>query len=393
MRAIFIALKDLRLRLRDRSAIVLAFIAPLILAFIISSALGQEEGVFRATFAVVDDDKSDISKSFVEGIRSVPALKNLELKEVKDRDEAVALMDKEESSAAFVIPSGFGQSITTGQPAKLTVLRSPAFPVGGQVAKALADAFAAEINAGGLTIQTAVDSGLVARPGAPDLNTLIQKAVGGRIPVNLVDGKIGVNEVSSADYFAPGMTIFFLFFTVQFGALGILAERRDGTLPRLLAAPIKPSTVIIGKELSSFVLGLGSMLTMMVVTSILLDANWGDPLAAVALAVAITLAAMGVTGLAISLARTQEQAAGFGSITAMGLALLGGNFLQITDAPWIIRTLSLLTPNGWALRSFFDLAAEGGGISSILPGLGAVFAFAVVTGALALLLGRRLVVT
>lgn len=393
MRAVVIALKDLRLRLRDRSAIVLAFIAPLILAFIISSALGQDEGIFRATFAVIDDDRSDISKSFVEGIRSVPALENLELKEVPNRDEAIQLMEKTEATAAFVIPSGFAQSVTTGQTAKLTVIKSPNFPVGGQVAQALADAFAAEINAGGLTIRTAVDSGLLAKPGAPDLNTLIQKAVEGRIPVTLVDGQIGVNEVSNADYFAPGMTIFFLFFTVQFGALGILAERRDGTLPRLLAAPIKSSTVIIGKQLASFVLGLGSMLTMMVVTSILLDANWGDPIAAVALAVAITLAAMGVTGLAISLARTQEQASGFGSITAMGLALLGGNFLQVTDAPWIIRKLSLLTPNGWALRSFFDLAAEGGGIATVLPGLGAILAFALVTGVLALMVGRRLVVT
>lgn len=393
MRAIVIALKDLRLRLRDRSAIVLAFVAPLILAFIISSALGQDEGIFRATFTVVDGDKSEISKSFVEGIRSVPALKNLQLKEVGNRDEAVELMDKTQAGAAFLIPAGFAESITTGQTAKLTVLRSPNFPVGGQVAQALADAFAAEVNAGGLTIQTAVDSGLVSKPGGPDLNTVIQKAVEGRIPVSLVDGQIGVNEVSSADYFAPGMTIFFLFFTVQFGALGILAERRDGTLPRLLAAPIKSSTVIIGKQLASFVLGLVSMLTMMVVTSLLLDANWGDPVAAVALAVAITFAAMGVTGLAISLARTQEQAAGFGSITAMGLALLGGNFIQITDAPWIIRKLSLLTPNGWALRSFFDLAAEGGGIATILPGLGAILAFALVTGALALVIGRRLVAT
>lgn len=393
MRAVVIALKDLRLRLRDRSAIVLAFIAPLILAFIISSALGQDEGIFRATFAVIDDDRSDISKSFVEGIRSVPALENLDMKEVPNRDEAITLMDKTEATAAFVIPSGFAQSVTSGQTAKLTVIKSPNFPVGGQVAQALADAFAAEINAGGLTIRTAVDSGLLAKPGAPDLNTLIQKAVEGRIPVTLVDGQIGVNEVSNADYFAPGMTIFFLFFTVQFGALGILAERRDGTLPRLLAAPIKSSTVIFGKQLASFVLGLGSMLTMMVVTSILLDANWGDPIAAVALAVAITLAAMGVTGLAISLARTQEQASGFGSITAMGLALLGGNFLQVTDAPWIIRKLSLLTPNGWALRSFFDLAAEGGGIATVLPGLGAILAFALVTGVLALMVGRRLVVT
>jgi ABC-2 type transport system permease protein len=71
--------------------------------------------------------------------------------------------------------------------------------------------------------------------------------------------------------------------------------------------------------------------------------------------------------------------------------MLGGNFIQVTDAPEIFRTLSLFTPNGWALRGFFDLSAEGGGIGSILPALGAIIAFGVVAGALALGVGRRLV--
>ena len=34
------------------------------------------------------------------------------------------------------------------------------------------------------------------------------------------------------------MAVFFLFFTVQFGVTSLLEERNDGTLARLLAAPI-----------------------------------------------------------------------------------------------------------------------------------------------------------
>ena len=48
-----IALKDLRQRLRDRSAIVLGFIAPLAVAWLISMAFGSV-GSFHADVAVVD---------------------------------------------------------------------------------------------------------------------------------------------------------------------------------------------------------------------------------------------------------------------------------------------------------------------------------------------------
>ena len=52
------------------------------------------------------------------------------------------------------------------------------------------------------------------------------------------------------------MAVFFLFFTVQFGVASILDERRDGTLARMLAAPIRRSSVLGGKLLTSLVLGI-----------------------------------------------------------------------------------------------------------------------------------------
>jgi ABC-2 type transport system permease protein len=393
MKFLIIGLKELRLRLRDRSAIIIAFIAPLALATIISFAFGNQDQSFETTFGLVDLDKSEISRSFVQGVEQIPTFKDsIHFKSIDSESDAEPQVRDHLVSAAIIIPSGFAQAVQSGNAIELRVLRNPDAPIAGQVAQALASGFSSEINAGRLAIQTAVSGGALARPGAPDINALIQKAIQGRIPTNLTDGQIGVNEVTAADYFGPSMSIFFLFFTVQFGALSLLTERREGTLPRLLAAPLKPSTIVLGKVFSSFVLGLVSIGAMIAATHFLLGAKWGDPLAVGALTVAIVFAAMGITGVLITLAKTQEQAGGFGAIAATGLSLLGGNFIQITDAPVAIRTISLLTPNGWALRAFFDLAAEGGGITSILPALGAVIAFGVVFGALALLLGRRLVV-
>ena len=47
------------------------------------------------------------------------------------------------------------------------------------------------------------------------------------------------SELDAATFYAAGMAVFFLFFTVQFGVSSILDERRDGTLARMLVAPVR----------------------------------------------------------------------------------------------------------------------------------------------------------
>ncbi|MGZ4697124.1 MAG: hypothetical protein ACXVGT_06585 [Oryzihumus sp.] len=71
-----------------------------------------------------------------------------------------------------------------------------------------------------------------------------------------------------------------------------------------------------------------------------------------------------------------------------GLVLLGGNFIFISAAPPTLRTLSLFTPNGWALRAFTDLAG-GAGWTAALPPLLAILAFGAAAMGAAVLLRRR----
>ncbi|MEX0658160.1 MAG: hypothetical protein WD080_03415 [Egibacteraceae bacterium] len=63
MRAAFdIAVRDLRARLRDRSALITAFVAPLGLAVILSLALGSTGGV-SVTIALADEDGDRIGQA------------------------------------------------------------------------------------------------------------------------------------------------------------------------------------------------------------------------------------------------------------------------------------------------------------------------------------------
>jgi ABC-2 type transport system permease protein len=188
------------------------------------------------------------------------------------------------------------------------------------------------------------------------------------------------------------MAIFFLFFTVSFGARSILSERRQGTLRRLLATAAPPGAVLAGKALASFLLGVASVLVMWLATTVVFGADWGDPVAVVALTVSSVLSAIGITALVVTLARTDEQAEGYSSLVVFVLALLGGNFVYLAQLPEVLQRVSLLTPNGWALRGYVDLVADGGDLATVALPVVVTAATGLVTGAVALVRARRMVV-
>ena len=198
----------------------------------------------------------------------------------------------------------------------------------------------------------------------------------------MVDVTATTKELDATTYYAAGMAVFFLFFTVQFGVASLLDERKDGTLSRLVAAPIGRGAILGGKLLTSFVIGALSMTTLIVATSVLLGADWGAPVGVALLVISGVLAAVGIMSIVATLAKTSEQAGNWQSIIAVVLGMLGGAFFPISQAPGILSKLSLLTPQAWFLRGLSDLAGDTGW-TVVLPAVLAMLAFAAVTSAIA----------
>jgi ABC-2 type transport system permease protein len=387
--ALLVAGKDLRQRLRDRSALVIAFVAPFVLAAIIGLAFGGDFA-FRATYAVADADRGPVAAGFADGVLASPGLRDLVTVRRVDTGEARALVERGDVDAAFLLPAGFSASVQRGGAAPITVLESGENPIAGQVARSLAEAYAAELAATQLAVRTALDAA-GQPPTEAEARRLGERAAAGRAPVQLVEGQTGGRTIEAASYFGPSMAIFFLFFTVSFGARSILAERRQGTLNRLLASAASPGGVLAGKALAAFTLGTASVLVMWLATTLVFGADWGDPVAVVALTVSSVLSAIGITALVVTLARTDEQAEGYSSLVVFTLALLGGNFVYLAQLPELLQRVSLLTPNGWALRGFVDLVADGGGLSTVAVPVAVTLTVGLVTGALALYRARRMV--
>ena len=61
-------------------------------------------------------------------------------------------------------------------------------------------------------------------------------------------------QLDPVSYLAAGMAVFFLFFIVQYGVTGLLEERQQGTLPRLMAAPIPVAAIHVGKAMGATVI-------------------------------------------------------------------------------------------------------------------------------------------
>jgi ABC-2 type transport system permease protein len=386
--AVLISLKDLRQRVRDRSAFLWGIVAPLGLAAIFSLILAgvADPESIDVSFAVADDDGGHVAAVFVEQLQMLDDEGILELVEAPNADEAERLAESGEVDAAFVLPRGFSASIDAGGTAAIEVIGNVDSPTFAQVARSIAEGFAGQIN----TVSASV-FGYATVSGetldAPRAAALADAAITLPEPIVVADAEAASKQLSAATFYSAGMAILFLFLTVQFGVLGLLEERQNQTLSRLLAAPVSRRSIIAGKALTSFLLGVVSMTVLVVATTMLFGAEWGNTLGVAVLVVAGVLAAIGIMFVVAVFARTPEQAGNLQAIVAFLLAMLGGTFFPVM-AEGIIGRLSLLTPHAWFLRGLGDVAA-GGTAGAAFPAAFYILAFGVVTGGLAMLrIGR-----
>lgn len=391
---ILIAAKDLRQRIRDRSVIVFAILAPAGLATIFSLLLGNVTQ-FHADLAYADLDagpqaaifRSEVVASLVDaGVATVTDVDSTEAARAAVADGTVA--------AAFVIPAGFSTAVTSGAPATIEVIGARSSSLAVEISRSLAARYGDAIASVQLAVHvTAEARGAAGEPLTPDeLVSIAEAAARAPAPIELVDDVATLRQLDAPAYFAAAMAILFLFFGAQYGILSLISERRAGTLARMLAGPVAPSTVLLGKLLGAFATGILAMTVLVVGTTLALGADWGHPLGVAALVVAGVIAALGVTAVVTSFTRTEDAAGGANAAVAITLGILGGTFSPAAQGPELMATLSLLTPHGWFLRGLGDLHGAGASPVDALPSVAVLLGIGILTGALGLARSRRLVI-
>ncbi|MEA3502717.1 MAG: ABC transporter permease [Actinomycetota bacterium] len=386
IRAAFtITAKDLKERFRDRSAIMLAVIVPLGLAFVMNLTLGSvTEQSFSTEVAVHDADGGQIAAGFGEMLAGVEKAGFVFVTGVDTAAEARALVDDHSVSTAYLLETGLSEAVASNEDATIVVVTDPDQPIGSQVGRALADGFASEVNAVRLSVATALAL------GADDAEGLVAAARGDQLPILLADALTEGRGFDFSTFYATGIAVFFMFFTVQFGVLSIIDERENGTMPRLMAAPISKQSILVGKLLASFLVGVASTVVLWFATTLLMGAEWGGSLTVIILIAAGVTAAMGLTAAIATFAKTGEQAGAITAFVVVVFGVLGGTFFPVSRVSGVFSAISRVTPHFWLMEGFRHSSA-GEGIVDILPALSAILAFAIVLGSIGLIRARDLV--
>jgi len=390
--ALDIAAKDLKQRVRDRSALLIAIVAPFALAVLFSVMLGGIDQDFHADWAIVDLDGGEIAVALIDGpIAGMEEAEVISVTTLPDAEAAREAVDSGSAQTAIVIPPGFSDSAAAGAGASVEIISSPDATISAEVARSVLSAFTDQVDAIGISVATAL---IEARqlPGGTTTEALIELAQGTPDPIVIVDDAAEDRTASISTYYAAAMAILFVFLGAQFGVTSLLTEKRTGTLSRMVAAPLRPISILVGKSMVSMILAVVSMAVIVIGTAVLLGAHWGDPIAIGMLILAAALAATGIALLAVGFAKTEDQAGSLIAIVTISLAVLGGSFFPVAQGPGLMSQLSQLTPHHWFLKGIADVSTGGGVVTTAGP-IAVLAVIGLVTGSVGMWRARRVVVS
>lgn len=386
--ALLIAVKDLRQRVRDKSLLILAFIAPLSLGFIFGVILGglePSDDQITFEYGIVDLDGGALASAFVSMTEDLEAGGLVEMTTYEDVDAAREGVESADVAAAFVLPSGLSDAFATRTEIQIQVIGGVDSPIATNVGASIARGFATRSSTSGLVASTAIATGVI----PPDEAAAMAVEVGARPSLAQIEQiELDTGRLDFSTQMMAGMAIFFAFFVSGTAVTGILTEREEGTLPRLLVSPASRAAILFGKAGATIVVGIVALIALMVASTVLMGAAWGSPVGVLPLIVAGVLAATGIMSLVGGLAKNAEQAGNLQAIVAVSMAMLGGAFgLAAPDAGSLWAVAASLTPVYWFLTGLEDLAA--GGPADVMPATVAMLAMAVVTGGLAATFARK----
>ena len=167
---------------------------------------------------------------------------------------------------------------------------------------------------------------------------------------------------------APGMALMFLMFTVTYGGRSLLAERTQGTLPRLLVTPTAISQILGGKVLGIFLTGTAQMATLIGASFLFFPFDVGRPAGRYRAGAGGGVRCHRWGLLLTSISRTQAQVANMGTALMLIFSILGGSFFDLANLPDSVQMVSRLTPNRWGMDGS-SILALGGGLGDLGPTL------------------------
>ena len=366
MTAWYITRKDLLLLVKDKRAVVLLLVLPLLFISIVGMSTGQfltrDENNQRFKIAVVDQDGSELSRRLLEVLEQH---RELQMVRLSSLDEARQALRRGEASLLLTIGSQFEERADELRISD--VLNSDSGPLaeGPAALDLLLESRPASIGLGRL-LEGVIFSQVIkvvapvaARKNAVARTWLRDRSKDESDPTSeAAESKASPPESqprTSAAYLwiVPGFTVMFAFFLISVMARSFIAERDNGTLKRLLLAPIGTASVLIGKTVPFLLTSVVQCSLLFLCGRVLFGMSWGpDPIYLVPVILCTSLAATSLGLLLATLVYTDQQVSSYGTTLILVLSSVSGCFFPREMFPPLLKRISLFTPHGWALRAF-----------------------------------------
>jgi ABC-2 type transport system permease protein len=389
--------KDIRILLRDKVGILLMFIMPIILVVVVTS-------IQNSTFQLVNKNKLSILISNRDAGQSsaqlMAALDKIGMFKVSqtskaDRDKPIGeVMQTTDAMLGIIIPPNFSTQIKAkAKNASGKAMNSFGLE-GDTLTKAVAtDPLTLYYNpilqeSLQLSVKGALQSAMQMVESRETLRTLFfsinEKELPKKLEDEMLNNRTNINEVpvtkdglrrtpNATQHNVPAWTIFAMFFVIMSLGGSVVREKVSGSYIRLKTLPTNYMVGLLSKQITY--IGV-TMLQALVIFSI---GIWVFPfinLPALNLpsdltALVITTVVCGWCAVSYSIcvgvfAETQEQANGFGAVSIVILAAVGGLMVPSFAMQGLFKSAASLSPMHWCLEAYYSLFLQGGTLKDVL---------------------------
>ena len=407
---------------RDRVALSLTFVLPVIFFSIFAGVFGNQRGsaTRRVPVAVVDQDGSEYSKALVAALDAEGALRVRTTRESEgrggplDRAGAEALVRDGDFPVAVVLPKGLGATRRfwgdTGPAAhRVQLLADVSDPIAPQVVQGLLQkvSFTA-------APETMATEGLAmfekySGPLTPEQRASVDQwvssmrrngAAGGSgsnavpafgLPIDLVNVmQPGSGDTATISFYAAGIGVMFLLFSCAGAGGTLLEEEESGTLGRLISSRAGMSGVLAGKWLFIAMMGMLQLAVMFTWGALVFGLPLLPHIPGFLVMSAFTAAAAAAFGLVLAtLSRTRAQLSGLSTIVILTMSALGGSMFPRFLMSETMQKFGLVTFNAWALDGYLKVFWRDSPLLDLWPQVLVLTGLTVVFLAAARMFARR----
>jgi ABC-2 type transport system permease protein len=376
MKELAIGLVNLKMMMRERSNIFFVFIFPLALVLLIGVQFG---GGFSPVLGVYQPDQDSLSSEIVSALEDTEAI---DVRPYESREELVSAVERGVVQAGVLLDAAMDADVAAGEPVEIGMLTRPDGS-GNQLQSVVGAAISEVMTPVGAAQFASRETGVGFEEALAVARELSGQTEPIQVDVRSVGEAIFPATMGRFDLGAASNLVLFVFLTALAGSAALILTRQLGISRRMMSTPTPIRSIIVGESLGRFGTALVQGVYIMVLTWIIFQVNWGDPLGAVLILIALSAVGAGAGMLLGATFSNEQQAAGVGVMLSLGLAALGGAMFPIDLFPPTMQRIAHVTPHAWALDGYAELVRRGGNTLDILPELAVLTAYAIVLLALA----------